>query len=180
MRHTHRREPVVANAENKVTLEINAVDVGGDNGRRKAHAEPQRAILEGQREKMRHKRGAHVIAQAFDGVGHHRGYGSIATEQGTTGPSRRVRSDCKRLKVDSLGASAATADPRSAGSRTANPRRQLAAASTPPKRATIGDHGNLGSPSNQCSTPAAIAVAPIRPICSHRLDATSARLLLSG
>jgi hypothetical protein len=80
MPNTHGREPAVADAENKVALEIDSVDIGGDNGRRKCHPEPQRSVLEGQREKVRDERGARIVAQAFDGVGHHQGYRSVAAE----------------------------------------------------------------------------------------------------
>jgi hypothetical protein len=80
MRHANERALIVVNAENCVAAEIDSVDVGSDHSWRKRRGEPQAPVLHGQREKMRHERGAYAFIQALDSDGHHRAFGSIAAE----------------------------------------------------------------------------------------------------
>ena len=80
MRHANERALTVVNAENCVAAEVDSVNVGSDHSWRKRRGEPQAPVLHGQREKMRHERGAYAFIQALDSDGHHRAFGSIAAE----------------------------------------------------------------------------------------------------
>src|SRR5450755_1513633 len=82
MRHADEREAIVVNAENRVPVEIDFVDVGGDAFWRKRRAEPQSPVLRGQREKMRQERGARAFVEALDSDGHHAASGWVAAKHG--------------------------------------------------------------------------------------------------
>src|SRR5437763_34809 len=73
------------------------------------------------------------------------------------------------------GAPRAAAGDRSASSRTARPRCQLAAASTPPEKASASAASVLAPGSNSSISPAATATTPMYPVCSHTLHTTTAR-----
>lgn len=78
VRHANERALIVVNAENCVAAEVDSVNVGSDHSWSKRRGEPQASVLHGQREKMRHERGAYAFIQALDSDGHHRAFGSIA------------------------------------------------------------------------------------------------------
>ena len=78
MRHANQHEPIVVNAENCVAIEVDSVDVGGDDSWRQRRAEPQAPILHGQREKVCGDRGACAVTQTMDGDTHERASRSIA------------------------------------------------------------------------------------------------------
>src|SRR5215813_162085 len=62
MRHANESEAVVLNAKDRVALEVDPLDVIGNDSRSKSGAEPQASILRWQREKVRHQRRTQVRA----------------------------------------------------------------------------------------------------------------------
>ena len=70
MSHADEREVIVVNGENRVAIEIDPVDVGGDAVGRKRRAKSQSPVLRGQREKMRQECGARAVVETLDGDSH--------------------------------------------------------------------------------------------------------------
>jgi hypothetical protein len=65
--------------EDCIAGEVDSLDVGGDNLWRKRCAEAQAPIPNGQREKVRHERGACGFIQASDGESYHRARSATAS-----------------------------------------------------------------------------------------------------
>ena len=80
VRRGDKREPIVVDAKDRVAVEVDSIDVGGNRAWRKRRAESQTPILHGQREKMCHQRGASVRIQALRSDGRHRDSRSPAAE----------------------------------------------------------------------------------------------------
>ena len=70
VRRANERALFVVNAENRIVVEVDPVDVGNDGSRSKRRAEPETLILQGQREKMRGQTVTRPFGQALDGYRH--------------------------------------------------------------------------------------------------------------
>jgi hypothetical protein len=148
LRHANERKALTVDAKDRVALELDAVDVGGNDRWRERNAEAQGPVSRGQREKMRDHGSATVFGQSFDGVGDHGDFGPLAEESEAS-------------------------DRRSAPSDAPSARRQLATASAAPEHARVSAEGVVASSPSICSNPAATATAPTCPTCSHTLSPMS-------